>query len=296
MAFLDHIRHCNTHDLSDFVPFRVGEARVGLIRRAFSLELRRFGTLFHVFEDLVHLDPRLTDPAARTEAVAEAVALLAEDGLLPPLRGEMYPVIESLAAEPVFEMDRAAVTAFGVVNRGFHLNGIVGSGAEARMWVARRAWNKTHPGALDNLVAGGHPMGYSPHENLIKECAEEAGIAADLAGRSVATGLVSYVMEVSDDIGRGIGGGLRRHAFWTYDLDLPESFQPVAVDGEVDEFMLMPWRDVAAIVERGVAEGPEAFKYNCNLVIIDWLLRTGRIDPDHQDYFDLSVGLRAEFP
>jgi hypothetical protein len=142
MAFLDHIRHCNAHDLSDFVPFHVGPARVGLMRRAFSLELRRFGTLFHVFEDLVHLEPRLTTPEARTDAVDEAVRALSADGILGRPRDEPYPVIETFASEPVFDIDRSAATAFGIINRGFHLNGVVGNGSDARMWVARRAWDK----------------------------------------------------------------------------------------------------------------------------------------------------------
>lgn len=305
MAFLDHIRHCNAqgpargpaNDLRDFVPFRVGQARVGLIRRGLSLELRRFAGLFHVFEDLVHLDPRLTTYDARSEAVGGALATLAEDGLLPPPRGERYPVMERLGGPAVLEIDRAAATAFGIINRGFHLNGIVGSGEDARMWVARRAWDKTtYPGCLDNIVAGGHPVGYSPQENLIKECAEEAGIGADLARRAIPTGMVSYVMDVAGDDPAGIGGGLRRHAFWVYDLDLPQTFRPVAVDGEVAEFMLMPWREVAEIVERGVVEGSQGFKYNCNLVVIDWLIRTGRIAPDHPDYLELCTGLHAAFP
>ena len=55
MSFLDRIRHCNRYELSDFVPFHVGETKLGWIRRPLSLELRRFGARFHVFEDLVHL-------------------------------------------------------------------------------------------------------------------------------------------------------------------------------------------------------------------------------------------------
>ncbi len=143
MAFLDHVRHCNTYSLSDFVPFRVGTARVGWIRRPLSLELRRFGALFHVFEDLVHLDPDLRTPADRTQAVADAVAALAEDGLIGRLRGEAYPVIERLGGEALFTLDRGAVTEFGIANRGFHLNGLVGTGAGTRMWIARRALTKT---------------------------------------------------------------------------------------------------------------------------------------------------------
>lgn len=284
MSFLDHVRACNAHSLVDFVPFRVGTARVGWIRRPLSLELMRFGTLFHVFEDLVHLDPGLRSAEDRTRAVADALEVLAEDGLISRLRGERYPVIERLGAEPLFEMDRGAVTEFGIVNRGFHLNGLVGSGDATRMWVARRAPTKTtFPGKLDNMVAGGHPAGLSARENLLKECAEEAGIPAGLAARAVPVSMVSYTMEVPE--------GLRRHAFWSYDLDVPEEFVPEAVDGEVDSFTLMPVDEVARIVETS-----DAFKYNCNLVIIDWLMRTGRIDPEHPDFHAIAVGLHQPWP
>lgn len=284
MAFLDHIRACNTYSLADFVPFRVGTARVGWIRRPLSLELMRFGTLFHVFEDLVHLDPDLRTPEDRTKAVADALAALAEDGLIGRLRGERYPVIEHLAAEPLFEMDRGAVTEFGIANRGFHLNGLVGGGDDTRMWVARRALSKTtFPGKLDNMVAGGHPARLTAYQNLLKECAEEAGIPEALAAQARPVSMVSYTMEVPE--------GLRRHAFWSYDLDVPADFVPEPVDGEVDGFTLLPVDDVARIVETG-----DDFKYNCNLVIVDWLMRTGRIDAEHPDFHAISVGLHQPWP
>jgi hypothetical protein len=284
MAFLDHIRRCNAHSLADFVPFHVGAIKVGWIRRPLSLELRRFGALFHVFEDLVHLNPDLRTPADRTAAVAEAIAALVEDGLVDRSRGEFYPVIARPGAEPLFDIDRGAATHFGIVNRGFHLNGVVGEGAGARMWVARRAPTKTtYPGKLDNMVAGGHPSGISARQNLIKECAEEAGIPETLAARAVPVSMVSYTMEVPQ--------GLRRHAFWAYDLAVPAEFVPQPIDGEVEGFTLMPADEVAGIVETS-----DAFKYNCSLVIIDWLMRTGRIDPEHPDYLDLAIGLHQPWP
>src|SRR3546814_12672169 len=97
----------------------------------------------------------------------------------------MYPVIERLGAEPLFDMDRGAVTAFGIANRGFHLNGLVGAGDAPRMWIARRALDKTtYPGKLDNMVAGGHPAGLTPLQNLLKESDEEAGLPEAPARRA----------------------------------------------------------------------------------------------------------------
>ncbi|MED6310149.1 MAG: hypothetical protein VX624_09650 [Pseudomonadota bacterium] len=68
---------------------------------------------------------------------------------------------------------------------------------------------------------------------------------------------------------------------------MPADFEPVAADGEVDEFMLWPIEQVAAKVRDTFA-----FKFNCNLVIIDFLIRHGILDPDSEpDYTDLCRGL-----
>ena len=95
--------------------------------------------------------------------------------------------------------------------------------------------------------------------------------------------MTSYAMETEE--------GLRRHAFYLYDLELPSDFTPVAVDGEVGSFTLMAVDEVAATVRRG-----QAFKYNCNLVIIDYLVRHGVLGPDHPDFIRIVSGLRAPLP
>ena len=58
-------------------------------------------------------------------------------------------------------------------------------------------------------------------------------------------------------------------------------------DGEICEFHLWPVEEVARLV-RDTFD----FKFNCNLVIIDFLIRHGYIAPDHPDYLALVRGLR----
>jgi hypothetical protein len=41
-----------------------------------------------------------------------------------------------------------------------------------------------------------------------------------------------------------------------------------------------------------VVETTTEFKFNCNLVIIDFCIRHGLIGPDREDYLDLVQGLR----
>jgi hypothetical protein len=40
----------------------------------------------------------------------------------------------------------------------------------------------------------------------------------------------------------------------------------------------------------------DAFKFNCSLVVIDFLIRHGLIAPADANYFELVTGLRAEIP
>ena len=54
----------------------------------------------------------------------------------------------------------------------------------------------------------------------------------------------------------------------------------------------LPIGEVMEIVETR----PEAFKYNCNLAIIDFLVRHGFIAPEHPDYIAIANGLRQPQP
>jgi hypothetical protein len=79
---------------------------------------------------------------------------------------------------------------------------------------------------------------------------------------------------------------------YVYDLDLPRDFAPSPFDGEVEDFRLLPIAEVAEIVRTSL----DAFKFNCSLVVIDFLIRHGLIAPDDPDYFDLVTGLRGNIP
>jgi hypothetical protein len=56
---------------------------------------------------------------------------------------------------------------------------------------------------------------------------------------------------------------------------------------QVEEFMLWPVQRVAEVVAGGTE-----FKTNCNLVIIDFLLRHGLLSPDQPGYLQLVRGVR----
>ena len=93
-------------------------------------------------------------------------------------------------------------------------------------------------------------------------------------------GLVSYRYEYE------LGG--KEDIIYCYDIELDEDFVPECTDGEVEEFYLMPIDEVADIVKN-----THEFKTNCNLVIIDFLVRHGFIEVEDEDYIEIVQGLRS---
>ena len=181
-------------------------------------------------------------------------------------------------------MDRASVPYFGVRAFGQHLNAYVRDGGEVKVWVARRsADRRVYPNHLDNMVAGGLPWGVGLGDNLRKECREEADVPSSLADRAVPVGAVTYC--------RDSERGLKPDVMYCYDLELPVWFVPRCTDGEVSEFYLWPVQRLLETV-RDTGE----FKLNCNLVIIDFLIRHGLIDQDAPDYLEIIQGLRSPLP
>ena len=281
MSFLDRIAEVAPLEPSRYRVFRVAGSPVGLISRDFAKRLGAFPLVFCIDDGAVKLSDRLHGLEARTRAVDEALRALAAGDHIPGWRDEHYPVGTSFSAPPLFTMERAAIPLFGVRAYGVHMNGYVRADRGLGMWIGRRSLNKpTGPGKLDQLVAGGQPAGISVRENLIKEAAEEASIAEGLVARAVSVGGISYRTERPE--------GVRDDVLFTYDLELPPDFRPVNTDGEIESFHLWPIERVIATVR-----DTDAFKFNCALVVIDFLVRHGCIEPDHPEYVDILSGLHG---
>lgn len=279
MSLLERIAACRRWSPEAYRPFLVGGEAVGRIDDGFARRLADF-PVFAVGERAVELDPRLDDFAARSAAVAEALERLRAAGDFPGWRDEAYPVVRRWGEAPRLQIERAAVPRFGVRGFGVHMNGFLRDAEGLKMWVGRRSMTKpTGPGKLDQLVAGGQPHGIGIRDNMIKECAEEAGIPPALAAEVRPVGLISYRCERPE--------GLRDDVLYCYDLELPAGFEPRNEDGEVEAFYLWP---IARVVEE--LEAGESFKFNCALVAIDFLARHGLLDPDRPDYDEILHGMR----
>ena len=103
------------------------------------------------------------------------------------------------------------------------------------------------------------PAGQTPHETLVREAWEEAGLDAALAG----TAPPGRVLRLARDIPEGF----QHEWLHAFDLELPPDREPANQDGEVAGFRLMPVADALEL-----AAGP-SMTVDAALVTLDFALR-----------------------
>ena len=274
------VQRCHNYQLNQFRPFYVAGYKVGWIRPEDLPLFEQSPELFAVESERVVL---LGEPSSPKERSAQLDAVLRQwrdQGHITGWRDEHY-LISNDEGTPLFSVERSATALLGVLNLGVHLNGFLKRTDGIWLWMARRARNRPrYPGKLDQMVAGGMTAYQSPQQVMKRECQEEAGVPMTLAETLKSVGLVTLCHHNSK-------GQLRREILYTYDLELPETFQPCNQDGEVEEFQLMPIGEVVRLV----AETDE-IKTNCNLVVLDFLVRHGVLHADQAYYAELVEGLR----
>lgn len=279
MSILDHIQRCNAHDLTAYKPFLIAGERVGWVNDSVMDVLDGIDG-FDVVSQAVAILPSLATFEDRSRALADGSIALLEAGLIRGLRNELYGVKNRWTDPAHAAIDRGAVTAFGLISYGVHVNGWVPGVDEPDLWIGTRSMSSSvDPGKLDNMVAGGQPYGLSLRENVIKEAAEEANVSPVLAAQAKPVGAISYLMETP--------AGIRPDVLYCFDLELSPDFKPENTDGETSAFQCMPARVAGEIVATS-----EQFKFNCNLVVAHFLLRHGLINPDNEpDYQAIARGL-----
>jgi 8-oxo-dGTP pyrophosphatase MutT (NUDIX family) len=251
-------------DADALIPWIVAGQRVGWLSRERASLLARWPQWFDVSAQRVDLREALGNEAARTAALAEVIARLAEDGQVRGWRDERFAVNTGWGTPTLALIERAAARFFGIRTYAAHMNGLIAGADDAgpALWLARRAETKPiDPGMWDNLVAGGIAHGFDARGALEKECWEEAGIGADLAAQLVPCGTLDVLREVPE--------GIQCETLFAFDLTLPDSFVPANQDGEVAGH-LRASRDAALDIMADFAMTVDA-----TLVTLDALARLG---------------------
>ena len=231
-----------------------------------------------------HLDAALDTPDKRTAAMRAFLLELRERGQFGKLwREEAYPVTWAFTDPPLMAMERAAVPWFGVRAFGPHMTGYVRRKDGLHIWVPRRSYDQAdlpRPARQHRRrrPAGRHRPARQPDQGMCRGSVDPA--SARRAGQGGEL----------HQLPQPVRPAAQARPHDCFDLELPEDFTPRANDGEVHSFELWPVRRVFETV-RDTTE----FKYNCNLVLIDFFVRHGLLSADDPQFLAIVSGLKKEY-
>ena len=144
------------------------------------------------------------------------------------------------ANQQVATVERGVARWLGIATRAVHL---LGHTRDGRVWVQQRALNKAiDPGLWDTLVGGMVTASDNLTMALQRETWEEAGINFDRVMQVHAGGRLQVARPNARDGGVGY---VVEQIDWFVGL-IPEDVTPVNQDGEVAQFALLNWAELAA--------------------------------------------------
>ena len=176
-------------------------------------------------------------PAARSQALADLLALLIEDGLMKPLTGEAVDIIYH--GEVFARIDRIAVRVLGLKTRVVRLTAVTADGREVLQ--KRSVAKRIAPGLLDNFAAGMVAAGETPVAAMLRETQEETGLVLTEAR----LGEPAFCFKSA----RPVPEGFIFEENIVFKTTLPEEFEPQGDDSEVECFLTMTDRDIMDAID-----------------------------------------------
>ena len=267
----------------NYLPLTFRGIVVGFVDRRLEERVRQSTEAFSCPSQVVEILDHDLDYAARSARLDTAVRHIYDADMtgFGKWCPETTPVVPSYGHTPVFELQRAAVGFFGVLTTGVHLNVYSNICGTPHLWIAQRADHlASHPGMLDQAVAGFLPVGASPWPKLFEEAGEEAGLPASDVRQAHPAGSIEFAIDRDP--------GLQRGAVFVFDLEVPPDSHLESKDGEISEHRLMaPAQVIASLNEH-------RFKFDSALVAVDFLVRHGCLDCADSAYLSICSTLHGQ--
>ena len=221
----------------------------------------------------------------RTEAFEYVADYLILTGVIPRRHTDLYPIYPFMDGEDrandktllLAHINRNTAPYLGIDSVGVHLNCYVKENNRiGGVWLAKRASTKSHHfGYWDCTVAGGHPINLSLVDNIVKESQEEAGVPAEwiLHESSMDDDSDTLFSDNTHDplmitTAKSDGTCMKRSLYYSCDLQVPHSWRPTPVDGEVSEFRLFSMKDLEEELRYGDIVRP-----SIRAVLLDFMIR-----------------------
>jgi 8-oxo-dGTP pyrophosphatase MutT (NUDIX family) len=188
-----------------------------------------------------HLQLENLSPFLLSQLLQDLAEFLKNNDSAPGWRNEHFSWLDDMGHER-FRMERAVFRSLGFHSRACHINGYT---HQQEIYLGLRSNIKaTDPNMLDNLAAGGISADETLQQSVIRELWEEAGVPLEISRLANPVGHI-HVRRIVEP------KGLHDESLYTYDLLLPEDFEPKNMDGEVSEFIKVQFIQAANLILEG---------------------------------------------
>jgi isopentenyldiphosphate isomerase len=238
----------------------------------------------------------------RTVAFEYVTDYLMSTGIISHKHADVYPIYPFVSGEDsvnkktvLAHVNRSTAPYLGIDSVGVHLNCYVcqhegehcGAGSSVNtnkikgVWLAKRAPTKAHhPNYWDSTVAGGQPADLSLIDNIVKEAQEEAGVPSEWIRESSDTSIF-FSDHTNDPLAittaKPDGTCMKRSLYYSCDLQVPHSWTPTPVDGEVSEFRLYSMKELEEEVRHGDSVRPAI-----RAVLLDFMIRHEALEGEEE--------------
>ena len=159
----------------------------------------------------------------------------------------------------IMDIERGLLAIYGLPTYGVHCNVWSKNRNDIIIHLGKRSKKiRKFPGYFDNLIAGGQPSNISIEDNLRKEAYEEAGMGKEIIKKSFFSNAYHYMHNEKLNFISAI--------IFVYHLELNKKIKFRNIDGEVEDFISLPFQELYKILENNF------LKPNCIIPIIDLIV------------------------
>ncbi|EJK75289.1 hypothetical protein THAOC_02992 [Thalassiosira oceanica] len=173
-------------------------------------------------------------------------------------------------------VNRNVAPYLGMDSLGVHLHCYQKEGPIIKLWLAKRAPTKSH-----------HANMLDP--NVTKEAYEEAGVPSEWIRKANPKFSDLTHDPITINTSKADGSCMKHSIYYSCDLEVPRSWRPRAVDGEVEEFLSYTMNELEHELRYGTAVRPSMVA-----VLVDFMIRHGQLKMGNDDEEILRKAMRNE--
>lgn len=284
MRYLDLIKPYQSVDLSNHLPFYIGNERTGWIQKPFAEHLKQFTDVFICGDERVILSETLTGFNTRSAAIKTVLSHLANQGVVkrnpfgshnpsPAFqKPDILPVGSEPFSNPLLGIERYYSNLFGIPRHNISVVGYT----DDHVWIAQRSDKVEHPNKLDHMVSGCCTVEHDILGTVADESYDEAGFTQELIQQIKP--LSTYHVINNDR-----NGDVFHELVNLFEISLPNDYQPQT--NQLDEIVGFELFSIDELKDE-ILNKDNLLGFS-KIILIYFLIKHKYITEKHKEYDDL---------